>query len=190
MTFTVHRYPLVQHSAAFRDMFSLGLESTTEGTKENPVVLHHIDAIQFERLLRVLYPRRFDELPFKTAPEWHSVLQVADMFDFRECGIRKLAIEQLEKTASCVQKIVLGGKYGIKSLLIQGFRGVCNRDDSLTAHELNLLIAQPQTLEMIIRKREALSYDSGRGGRGPKIRAQASDGELEVYFEFELKNSQ
>ncbi len=57
MTFTVHRYSLVAHSAAFRDMFSLGPESTTEGAKENPIVLHHLDAIQFERLLRVLYPR-------------------------------------------------------------------------------------------------------------------------------------
>ncbi len=57
MTFTVHQYFLVQHSVAFRDMFSLGPESITEGTKENPIVLHHLDAIQFERLLRVLYPR-------------------------------------------------------------------------------------------------------------------------------------
>lgn len=57
MTFTVHRYFLVQHSTAFKDMFSLGPESTTEGTKEIPIVLRHLEALDFESFLKVLYPR-------------------------------------------------------------------------------------------------------------------------------------
>jgi len=170
-------------------MFSLGPESTTEGTKENPIVLRHLEALDFESFLKVLYPRRFDELPLKTATEWHSVLLVADMFDFRECGIRKLAIEQLEKTASCVQKIIWGEKYGIKSLLIQGYGEACNRKESLTALEILMLYLHPQAVELIMRKREELLYSSERCVRCPRTRAQVSDDELGLHFRTQLKNA-
>jgi len=162
MLFTVHQYFLVQHSPVFKDMFSLGPESTTEGTPENPIVLPQLEAIDFEKFLCVLYPRRFDELPLHTAEEWHSVLLVADRFEFVECGIRRRAITQLEKTASCIQKIVWGEKYRVGSLLLQGYKEVCGRVNSLIAAELVQL--QPQTTELIMRMREE-RFASARCGR-------------------------
>ncbi len=112
------------------------------------------------------------------------------MFGFRECGIWKLAIEQLEKTASCVQKIIWGEKYGIKSLLLQGYREACNQRESFTSHEFVQLLNHPQTLELVMRKREMLLYDSGRCGRCPRSRAQVSDEELGIHFQAQLKNAQ
>lgn len=130
---------------------------------------------------------RFDELPFKTAADWHSVLVVADLFNFTECGIRKLAITQLETAASGVEKIMWGAKFGIKSFLLQGYGEVCNRNSSLTAQELLQLRDQPQVIELIMKKREALLYDSGRCARCPRSRAQVSEAELAAYFKEQLK---
>lgn len=100
------------------------------------------------------------------------MLLVADMFKFTECGIRKLAIEQLEKTATCVQKIIWGGKYRIKSLLEQGYREACNRDETFTVQELIQLQRELQSIGLIMKIREAKLFVSG-----PKTRALVSEEE-------------
>ncbi len=132
---------------------------------------------------------RFDELPFKTAAEWHSVLVAADRFQFRECGIRKLAIEQLVETASCVEKIVWGTKCEIKSLLIHGYGEACNREDPLTAQEVEELTrSQPLAVELIARKREAILDALGRCEHCPRSRAQVLGDELGIHTQ--VPNSQ
>ncbi|KLO15129.1 hypothetical protein SCHPADRAFT_938994 [Schizopora paradoxa] len=184
MTFTIHRYILIMFSQTFRDMISLGPQSTTEGTPEHPIILHHLDPLHFEKFLRILYPCRFDELPFSKAADWYSVLLVADMFNFTECGIRNLAISQLTKTASCVEKIVWGQKFGIKTLQTQGYLEVCNRNETLKAQELVQLLDQPQTIELIMKKREAMHAAASR-----YVRVPISEDEVNKFFKEQLRNA-
>ena len=106
------------------------------------------------------------------------------MFKFTECGIRNLAITQLEKTASCVEKIVWGGKYKIKSLLVQGFGEACNRDETFTAAELLYLQDNLQAVELILKKREEKVLASASG-----MRDLLSDEELTDHFKELLKDA-
>ncbi len=127
---------------------------------------------------------RFDELPFKTAVEWHSVLVAADMFQFRECGIWKLAVEQLQKSASFIQMISWGTKYEIKALLVQGYVQACNRNVPLTAKEVEEVAGvRPLAVELIMRKREALLDAFERCGNCPRTRAQVFGDELGMHFQ-------
>ncbi|KLO15128.1 hypothetical protein SCHPADRAFT_938993 [Schizopora paradoxa] len=184
MTFKLHLSLLMGHSPVFNAMFYFMAESSTEGTDENPVFLPNLNAIDFERFLRVFYPRRFDGLPFNTGVEWHSVFLVADKYKFIECGIRKLAITGLDLSATCVEKIVWGGRYKIKSLLTKGLREACNREQTFTVRELTQLQGDFLAVELVLKKREEKLRASTSSGR--KL---VTDEEVSMHFAELLKGA-
>ncbi|KLO06881.1 hypothetical protein SCHPADRAFT_674520 [Schizopora paradoxa] len=158
--FAVYASILAQHSPVFRDMFALGPRGTTEGSKTDPIKLPSLKALHFERCLKILFPRRYDKPLFETVEEWASVLCVAGFYEFRDCGLWDLALKQLEKTATSVEKIVQGKQLRVKSLLLQGLRELCGRTTCLTEQELAQL--PMGIVNMLMSRREGQIYSFER----------------------------
>ncbi|KAF7966345.1 hypothetical protein HWV62_38971 [Athelia sp. TMB] len=65
--------------------------------------------------------------------DWSVILRLADLWGFQ--SIRALAVRQLEPIATAVDKVVLGKQFGIEEWLLDGYRALCARQDSLTEEE-------------------------------------------------------
>ncbi|KLO15124.1 hypothetical protein SCHPADRAFT_871616 [Schizopora paradoxa] len=180
--FTIHRYFIERDSPAFRDMFSLGPppgSSTTEGSVENPIVLHGMSRRDFECFCSILYPPRFNKEPFHASEDWAAVLRVADKYEFSD--IRQMAIEKLLAIGSCLDRITIGRQFQVQSLLLSGYRDICNRSDFLSAEEIASLPATDVALIVSMRERLGvgccrLHY---RDSNSPKL---ATDNDIAAWF--------
>lgn len=71
--------------------------------------------------------------PYQSAKAWASVPHLASIWDFP--SIRELAIESFEPSATDVDKVVLGHKYGHHEWLLPGYSGLVAREEPLTMEE-------------------------------------------------------
>lgn len=71
--------------------------------------------------------------PSQSATAWASVLYLATKWDFS--SIRELAIASFTPSASDVDKVVLGHRFGHQEWLLPGYTGLCERDEPLTELE-------------------------------------------------------
>jgi len=159
-------------------MFSLGppSDNANEGSLENPIVLQGVSRRDFECFCSILYPPRFNQEPFHDADEWVAVLRVADKFEFSD--IRQMAVEKIQAVGSCLDRIVIGRIFHEKSLLLSGYRDICNRSDFLSAEEIAVLPAQDVAL--IASRRERLGIECCRHHYNvPKL---ATDNDIAAWF--------
>lgn len=68
-----------------------------------------------------------------TAAAWASVLHLASQWDFP--SIQELAIQSFTPSASDVDKVVLGHRYGFEGWLLPGYTGLVERKEPLTPEE-------------------------------------------------------
>ncbi|GJJ08408.1 hypothetical protein Clacol_002624 [Clathrus columnatus] len=136
--FNVHRSLLMRHSTVFKDMFEMPSgpvsgESVEGSNDENPVRLENVRAVDFERLLSILYPSVIGKYS-ATLPEWISILQLATRWLFDD--IRTLAITELtDLKIDPVQKVAIALQCDIPEWLHSSYVALCLRQYPLTLDE-------------------------------------------------------
>ncbi|KIJ34289.1 hypothetical protein M422DRAFT_213217, partial [Sphaerobolus stellatus SS14] len=135
----VPRYMLINESDNFEQLYSLpSVNSRGPGTSDdNPLVLDDVKAVDFIRLLNLLYPKtlgmRQTIVENWEEDEWVSILTLSTKWAMRE--VRKLAITHLTKCASSVSKILLGKKFLVIPWIRQGYLELCLHPEPLTESE-------------------------------------------------------
>jgi hypothetical protein len=82
--------------------------------------------------------------------EWESALKLSTVWGMTE--IRDLAIGKLADDLGFVDKILLGQEYGVAEWLLDGCKGIAEREKSLTGSEIRLL--GPETAAKLWEARE------------------------------------
>jgi len=130
----------MRHSAVFRDMFEMPptVGEAVEGTSDqNPIRLDGVSAVDFERLLSILYPPMIGEHT-ATLAEWISILQLATRWlfdDIRSLAIRELANFDIEP----VQKVAIALQTDIPEWLHPSYVALCERHNPLSVEEARRL---------------------------------------------------
>ncbi|KAJ6497542.1 hypothetical protein C8R45DRAFT_130647 [Mycena sanguinolenta] len=137
--FKIPRFQFERHSGIFATTFSLPnqperAEGLSDGT---PFKLEGIKGVDFERLLKVLYPlTAIPKAPDLSKDEWISVLKLANLWDFIE--VRKLAIEQLasySESLDCIERILFARQYDVSGWLRSGYIELARRRTAISASE-------------------------------------------------------
>ncbi|KAJ7656468.1 hypothetical protein DFH06DRAFT_1411260 [Mycena polygramma] len=94
--FKVPRYHFEHSSEIFATIFILPVVDAVQGedqSDENPVILEGISRVDFERLLKVLYPLDIPQILSMAKDDWISVLKLSTLWYFLDA--RDLAIKPL-----------------------------------------------------------------------------------------------
>ncbi|KAF8586648.1 hypothetical protein K439DRAFT_1631538 [Ramaria rubella] len=120
-------------------MESLSLASGRNGaglTDDTPLRLEYVTALEFERLLSILYPiissEEYPSAIWKTE-EWASILYLATKYEMK--SIRSMALKKLNNVASPASKIALGRKYNQPMWIQEGLLTLCLREEGLNEEE-------------------------------------------------------
>ncbi|KAI0735308.1 hypothetical protein C8Q76DRAFT_610069 [Earliella scabrosa] len=162
--FRVFRSTFIRHSAVFRDLFSLPgpVGGPTEGQDDDcPLHFSGISAVEFERLLWVLYPPYVSQP--STPDEWTSILSLATRWDFND--VRALAIKQLQTLdMSPTDKIVIAREYDVGGRwVLNAYTALCERPEPLSLPEASRLGLE--TAMRIAQLREQLRAGGRKSSR-------------------------
>ncbi|RDX44226.1 hypothetical protein OH76DRAFT_1111592 [Lentinus brumalis] len=141
--FKVFRSTFIRHSAVFRDLFNLPrpIGGATEGSDDDhPLQFSGTSAVDFERLLWILYPGNCGAWRAGTIEEWTSILSLATRWEFND--IRDLAIRQLQTLhgVSPVDKVILAREYEISGRwVLSAYMALCERPEPLSIPEASRL---------------------------------------------------
>ncbi|KAF7356247.1 hypothetical protein MVEN_00956200 [Mycena venus] len=143
--FKVPRYHFLHSSEIFATTFTLppGAGVHTEGKSDkNPVVLEGISMVDFQRLLKILYPPdmksqilSITDARWMTKEEWVSVLKLSTQWYF--LATRDLAIKQLDKLPDMgsVERILLARQYDVPHWLKTGYTQLARRAAGISQEE-------------------------------------------------------
>ncbi|KAF8490041.1 hypothetical protein JB92DRAFT_2552525, partial [Gautieria morchelliformis] len=143
--FKIPRYKFELDSPFFSGLFSLppGSRQTDGYTDADPIIIPQVKSIDFERLLALLYPLTLEYKTFtdkwETA-EWQSILRLATMWDMAQA--RSLAIQNLSKTLTPIEKVVFGRKYDNPAWVLEGFTNLCLLPEYLPIEEARQLTTE------------------------------------------------
>jgi len=140
--FKVPRYHFEHSSEVFATTFTLppGDGVDAEGhSDENPVVLEGISSVDFQRLLKVLYPPDMrsqilsvTKAGWMSKEEWISVLKLSTQWYFLDT--RDLVINQLDKLTDMgnVERILLARQYDVPAWLRMAYRNLVLRHEGIS----------------------------------------------------------
>ncbi|KAJ7655372.1 hypothetical protein B0H17DRAFT_377824 [Mycena rosella] len=139
--FRVPRYQFERHSDIFADMFTVPQpadSAQSDGSDDEiPLKLEGIKALDFQRLLQVLYPlTAIPKTPEMLPTGWLSVLKLATLWHFLE--IRNLAIEKLTLHAGwlgSIERILLAKQYDVSAWLRSGYTDLARRKEPISLEE-------------------------------------------------------
>ncbi|KAI0750730.1 hypothetical protein C8Q80DRAFT_1153659 [Daedaleopsis nitida] len=141
--YKLHRSQLERHSPIFRELFTIPQpEHSNEGlSDDNPIVLSGIQAINFTRLLWLIYPPILGTCKITTVDEWMSIFEQADRWQMD--GLRTHALSQLRGLyIEPIRKIIFWLRYNLPiNELIPAYADILTRPQSLSvgeAHEIGL----------------------------------------------------
>ncbi|KAI0319569.1 hypothetical protein OF83DRAFT_1082203 [Amylostereum chailletii] len=142
----LHRYFFARDSATFDSCFN----------EKGPVVvtLEDVQKDEMDAFLKVLYPIDFKTRDISTLKEWTAVLRLSNMWGF--ATLRALAVEQLERLASPVDKIILGRAYELRAWLEPAFIALGARANPLTIEEGRRLGVDDTVTVFHMRERQQL----------------------------------
>jgi len=154
--YRLHRSIIQKHSSALRDLWCMPPPGgEIEGTSDdNPIYLHKVKAIDFTRLLWIIYPPVLGSCKATTFDEWASILNQAERWKID--SLRILAIKQLQALpVDPVHKIVLWARYNLdRSDLLASYATLLTRPQSLSIGEAKELGVE--TTARIAQARDAI----------------------------------
>lgn len=115
-------------------------DANPEGqSDDNPLKLDGISAVDFERLLSVIYPMHLDptEAPEYTIDEWRSVLKLSTMWGMtvlRKHCIKKLS--PLPSSMSTTDKIVFAREVLAVNWLVDAYCELAKREETISEEEV------------------------------------------------------
>jgi len=131
--FRVPRRYFQTHSSVFGDVFSLPLGGKNpEGSSDdNPFKLESISKVDFQRLLKVIYPENPLRPVILSREEWISVLKLSTLWELDDP--RERALDELSKVGlGAVDKVVLGKSYRVGKWLLEGYIELVQRDTTIS----------------------------------------------------------
>ncbi|KAJ7763619.1 hypothetical protein DFH07DRAFT_812587 [Mycena maculata] len=167
--FKVPRYHFEHSSEIFATTFTLpaGDDVQAEGhSDENPFILDGISKVDFQRLLKVLYPLDIPQILGMPKDDWISVLKLSTLWYFLDA--RELAIQQLtSRITESVERILLARDYEVSSWLRAGYTDLARREEGISMEDaekigLRTTVQLYQTREAAIK-----SYSSSTSGFRP-----------------------
>ncbi|KAJ7210477.1 hypothetical protein GGX14DRAFT_520493 [Mycena pura] len=110
-------------------------DAQAEGnSNDNPFILHGISSIDFQRLLKVLYPLDVPQILTMPKEDWISVLKLATMWCF--IAVRSLAIQQIDLLGlQSVERILLARGYHVSSWLRTGYTELARREEGISLED-------------------------------------------------------
>jgi len=115
-------------------------------TDTKPVHLPQIKKVEFESLLKVMYPQLLHSAPLSeklvrslVRKEWIHVLKLSTMWGLDD--IRQMAIEKLSTGfgSDPIEKILLAKRYGVSSWLLDGYAQLVSQQAPLQMETLDSL---------------------------------------------------
>ncbi|KAF7356246.1 hypothetical protein MVEN_00956100 [Mycena venus] len=192
--FKVPRYHFERSSEIFATAFTLpaGDGAHAEGQSDDtPIVLEGISSIDFESLLKILYPLNMLgqtlSMPLNrwmSKEEWISVLKLSTLWYFLDA--RELAIRQLDWIGlESVERILLARQYDVPGWLREGYEDLATRDEGISLEDAQKIgwetaLRLYQTREMA-QKNNSYTY----GGR-----KCFQDADVEGNFGEELRQAE
>ncbi|KDQ55087.1 hypothetical protein JAAARDRAFT_195965 [Jaapia argillacea MUCL 33604] len=136
--FKVPRRLFVTHSCIFNTTFTLPPGNRqAEGSDEHPLRLEGISAVDFQSLLKVMYPLEIGTLELSW-DEWRSALRLATMFEFDQ--IRQMALEKMPTyEMDPVEVILTAREFSLESWILPAYRQVVRRNEFLTLEDAQRL---------------------------------------------------
>ncbi|KAK0212380.1 hypothetical protein DFS33DRAFT_1280970 [Desarmillaria ectypa] len=134
--FRAPRYQFINHSDTFKAMFTLpqGQNINVEGSSDdNPIRLQGIGKLDFERLLKYMYPTNIPPVLTRPLEDWISILKLSTMWfmtDIRNHVIPKIIERHLE--IDVIERITLGRKYDLPALVTSGVTTLVNQDGGVS----------------------------------------------------------
>jgi len=160
--FKVPKHYFAHKSDIFKTTFTLPQNQTGESQEGSsdatPFKLEGIRAVDFRRLLKVMYPLEIVPAKAKTQEEWVSVLKLSTMWGFDD--IRNLAITQLDALKlGPIDKIALAKAYRVPLWLRSGCKDLVLQTKVISVEEAEK-IGFPTAIR-IFHAREDLRKGSG-----------------------------
>ncbi|EAU91905.2 hypothetical protein CC1G_04672 [Coprinopsis cinerea okayama7 len=126
----------------FREMFELPPPEgqPLEGSsKECPLVLEGIRAMEFQALLKVMFPRTFGKAEILSKDEWEGVLKLSDMWNMQT--IKELAITNLTPILleDPIARIVFARKYNVGRWLTPAYVDLVRRQEHIGVEDLEAI---------------------------------------------------
>jgi len=163
-------------SSVFATIFTLPSgENDAEGTEDKPFILHGISEVDFESLLKLMYPPPLSNIKL-TRQDWISVLKLCTMWEFTD--MRERAIQELLKedmSMGTIDKIECGKRYQVKEMLLEGYNELLKRAETITAKEAErlgwktaaklLLLREEYLSTTITSQHPSISETCGQCGR-------------------------
>ncbi|KAJ7656478.1 hypothetical protein DFH06DRAFT_1199690 [Mycena polygramma] len=136
--FKVPRYHFEHSSEIFATTFTLPSVDAVQGegqSDENPFILEGISRVDFERLLKVLYPLDIPQILSMAKDNWISVLKLSTLWYFLDA--RDLAIKQLNDRGDIgsVERILLARQYDVASWLRIGYTDLARREEGISLED-------------------------------------------------------
>ncbi|KAK7024955.1 hypothetical protein R3P38DRAFT_3356199 [Favolaschia claudopus] len=163
--FKVPRYHFEHSSEVFATTFTLPVgDGNAEGASdENPVVLEGISSLDFQRLLKVLYPLDIPQILSMPKDDWISVLKLSTQWYFIDA--RELAIQQLNDRPEIgsIERILLARQYDVAAWLRMGYNDLARREEGISLEDAAKIgwettVRLYQTREAAIKSYSATSY--------------------------------
>ncbi|KAJ7289177.1 hypothetical protein C8J57DRAFT_1164982 [Mycena rebaudengoi] len=193
--FKVPRHHFERNSEIFATTFTLPAadDVQAEGRSDaNPFKLEGISSVDFERLLKVLYPlwvyhslsRDIPQILLMPKDDWISVLKLSTLWYFIDA--RDLAIRQLTSMSlGSVERILLSRQYDVAPWLRSGYTELARREEGISLGDAEKIgwkttVQLYQTREVAIK-----SYQTGyRGHHVSSSRFEHADVEGTFREEF------
>lgn len=117
----------MRHSPKFNELVIASACLYSNGSRpNNPIILREVDTADFNEFLSVLYSSDYETTPSRTVEQWTSILSLSTRWYFE--SIRQLAIENLSRLVTTVDKIVLAREFDVEPWLVEGYTALCCRD--------------------------------------------------------------
>ncbi|KAF7308220.1 hypothetical protein HMN09_00669900 [Mycena chlorophos] len=195
--FKVPRYHFEHSSENFSATLSLPAVSDTEAegnSNDKPLVLEGIESLDFQRLLKVLYPLDIPQILSMPKEEWISVLKLATMWYFLDA--RELAITQLDQRAlTPVERILLSRQYDVAKWLRSGYTELAQREEGISLEDAEKIKFRTTVLLYHCREEAIKTYTTSnmnRGGyyHGGQSRFQSAGHHVETKFRDEFREAE
>ncbi|KAK0241242.1 hypothetical protein EDD85DRAFT_764063 [Armillaria nabsnona] len=141
--FRVPRYQFIEKSETFRAMFTLPQTETdtVEGdSDDNPIQLQGVSKVDFERLLKFMYPQNGLSPREISHEEWISILKLSTMWEMTE--IRNTAISDIlerQLKIDATERISLGQEYDVPALVTSGIVSLVNQRGGVSEEQTVIL---------------------------------------------------
>ncbi|KAJ6581992.1 hypothetical protein B0H19DRAFT_1019018 [Mycena capillaripes] len=167
-TFKVPRYHFEHSSEIFATTFTLPAVDAVnaEGqSDENPFILQGIERVDFERLLKVLYPLDVPQILSMVKDDWISVLKLSTLWYFLDA--RDLAIKQLNGRADIgsIERILLARQYDVAPWLRMGYTDLARREEGISLEDAEKIGWQVTVRLYQTREAAIKSYSKSHAGR-------------------------